>query len=356
VWFVEDSDDYPACYDPARAVVDTDPEYGLAFAADAFARLGLGERWAYHDAHAGAWRGPAASHAGATAAGADVVLNLSGVNPLRDWAAAVPARVLIDTDPVFTQIRHLQDPAARALAAQHTHFASFGENVGLAGCTIPDDGMPWRATRQPVVLDAWPVVPAPPGAPWTTVMQWESYPAREHAGRHFGMKSASFADYVDLPGTAPARLQLAVGSESAPRDMLRSRGWEVVDPLIPTRDPWTYQRYLAASAGEFGVAKHGYVAASSGWFSERTAVYLASGRPAVVQDTGFTRWLGADAGVLPFTDPAGARDALARAAADHPRQCRAARAVAAEYFDSDRVLSALLDAASGTPVAPEGAA
>ena len=212
VWFVEDSDDYPGCYDPVTHGVTTDPSAGLAFAARAFARLGLAERWAYHDAHAGRWCGPAAGHAAATVAAADVLLNVSGVNPLRDWAARVPRRVLVDTDPVFTQIRHLTDPAARARAAAHTHFATFGENVGRRDCTVPDDGFPWRPTRQPVVLDAWPVAPAPAGAPFTTVMQWTSYAAREYAGRRYGMKDLSFAAFEDLPSHTPAPLELALGS------------------------------------------------------------------------------------------------------------------------------------------------
>jgi hypothetical protein len=349
VWFVEDSDDYPGCYDPARGVMDRDPTYGLAFADRAFARLGLGERWAYHDAHAGSWHGPAASHARAAVEGADLLLNLSGMNPLREWGERVPRRALVDTDPVFTQIRHLSDPDARARAARHTHFFTFGENVGQVGCTMPDDGLAWRPTRQPVVLDAWPVTPGPAGGAFTTVMQWESYAARQHAGRRYGMKAESFADYLDLPARTGERLELAVGSESAPRAMLAERGWRVRDPLAPTRDPWTYQEYLAGSKGEFGVAKHGYVAARTGWFSERTAAYLASGRPAVVQDTGFTRWLDAGAGVLPFTSPDEARDALARAAGDYARHCRAAREVAAEYFDARAVLPALLAAAGAPP-------
>lgn len=350
VWFVEDSDDYPGCYDPrAGSALGTDPTYGLAFAAAAFDRLGLGGRWAYHDAHRGAWHGPAAAHARATVRAADVVLNVSGMDPLREWAERVPRRVLVDTDPAFTQLRHLRDPAARALAARHTHFVTFGENVGRAGCTIPDDGLPWRPTRQPVVLDAWPVTPAPADGAFTTVMQWESYAAREHEGRRFGMKGESFAPYLDLPRATGERLELALGGATAPREALAARGWRLADPLAVARDPWSYQRYLGGSKGEFGVAKHGYVATGSGWFSERTAAYLASGRPAVVQDTGFTRWLDAPAGVLAFDTPAGAADALARVAADHAHHCRAAREVAARYFDADRVLDDLLDHASGSP-------
>ncbi len=342
VLFLEDSDDYPSCYNPDRGVTDTDPAYGLRFAGEAFARIGLPDRWAYYDAHQEAWRGPAAGRLPAACAEADLLLNVSGINPLRPWLADVPARVLIDTDPVFTQVRHLTDPAAAELARGHTAFFTFGESLG-PGSTCPDDGLPWRPTRQPVVLDQWPAIPPAPGAPYTTVMQWDSYAAREYGGSRFGMKSESFGPYVDLPARSGRPLELALGSPGAPREMLREQGWRLRDPLAVTRDPWTYRRYIQASRGEFSVAKHGYVAAETGWFSERSAAYLASGRPVVVQDTGFSRHLPVGRGLLAFDAAAAAVDALEAVEADYPAHCRAARALAEEYFDSGRVLQRLLD-------------
>ena len=352
-WFVEDSDDYPGCYDPTTYACGTDPAYGLAFAAAAFARLGLADRWLYHDAHAGRWHGARAADADALCRSADLVLDVSGVNPMRPWLRAVPARALVDTDPAFTQIRHLTDPDARARAAEHTAFFTFGENAGRPGCIVPDDGFPWRPTRQPVVLDAWPVTPAPARGRYTTVMQWESYPACEYGGRRYGMKAEAFGSYADLPRRTPHPLELALGSASAPRAALRAAGWHVRDPGPLSRDPWTYQRYLARSRGEFAVAKHGYVASRSGWFSERSAAYLASGRPVVVQDTGFTDWLPAGAGVLAFSTPDEALAALDEAEGRHAFHARAARDLAAACFDARVVLPRLVDEALGSlPTAP----
>ena len=345
VYFIEDSDDYASCYDPSRDRVDADPSYGLRFAADTFERVGLAERWAYYDAHTGRWLGPAGARAVAICSGADLLLNLSGVNPQRPWLEPIPARVLVDTDPVFTQIRHLTDPAARALALWHTAFFTFGENVGAPGCAIPDDGLPWRPTRQPLVLDAWPVTPGPPCGRFTTVMQWDSYAAREYGGRRYGMKSASFAPYLDLPAHSGAVLELAIGSSSAPRELLAGKGWALRNPLEPTRDPWTYQRYIRASKAEFGVAKHGYVVSHSGWFSERSAAYLASGRPVVVQDTGFSAWLPVGAGVLGFATPEQAIEGIAAVDRRYDMHCQAARGIAEAYFDARVVLLDLIAAA-----------
>jgi hypothetical protein len=352
VYFIEDSEDFASCYDPERDLMDTDPKYGLRFAADTFAAVGVGDCWAYHDSHTRNWHGPAAGRILDACAGADLLLNLSVANPLRPWLRDIPVRCLVDTDPVFTQIRHLSDPQALAQARQHQVFFSFAENLGTGRAAVPDDGLPWRPTRQPVVLDAWPVGPGPAGGKFTTVMQWDSYPARNWRGVRYGMKSASFEPYLDLPEQAGPVFEMAVGSPTAPRDFLRSKGWAMRDPLAVTRDPWTYQRFLQDSKAEFTVAKHGYVVSRSGWFSERSAAYLASGRPVVSQDTGFSDWLPADEGVLPFTTPAEALAAVEAVNRRYAAHCAAARALAAEYFDARKVLPALLEAAlSPAPVA-----
>ena len=345
VYFLEDSGDHPSCYDPATDATGPAPEYGLRFAARAFARLGVGERWAYHDAHESRWLGPCASRVPDLCSSADLLLNVSGVNPLRPWLSEVPARALIDTDPVFTQIRHLVEPEARDLAARHTAFFSYGENLARGQSAAPQDGLPWRPTRQPIVLDAWPVTPGPRSGKFSTVMQWDSYPPQEYAGQHYGMKSHSFGPFLDLPRRAGPVLELAVGSASAPRGLLREKGWSLADPLEITHSPWTYQRYIRGSKAEFAVAKQGYVSARCGWFSERSAAYLASGRPVVVQDTGFGAWLEADAGVIGFTTADEALAGIEEVSGRYELHCRAARELAAEHFDARAVLGRLIEEA-----------
>jgi hypothetical protein len=345
VYFLEDSDDYPCCYDPNRQELGVDPSYGLRFAAQAFDRLGFADRWGYYDAHTARWLGPLVDRARALISTADVLVNVSGVNPLRPWLLEVPARLLIDTDPAFTQVRNLTAPSDYAEALRHTALFSFGENIGRASSSVPDDGLPWRPTRQPVVLDCWPVTVGPADGAFTTVMQWNSYPALEYQGRRFGMKSASFWPYKNLPTLTAQTLELAVGGEWVPRDVLRENCWQVRDPSELSRDPWTYQAYIQASKAEFAVANQGYVDTHCGWFSERSAAYLASGRPVVVQQTGFSDWLHAAGGVLAFHCPdeavAQVEDVLGR----YSFHCSEARAVAEAYFEASKVLSRLLDAA-----------
>ena len=346
VLFLEDSGDDPwACYDPQRCVTDENPSYGLQFARDTFARIGLADRWAYYDALASRWHGPAAESVVDFCRTADLVLNLSGANPLRDWVSQIPVRVYIDTDPVFTQLRHVSDSARLERAKQHTAFFSFGGNFTRSDHLIPGDDLPWQPTRQPVVLDAWPVLPAPDTGAFTTVMQWDNTlqnVPRNFKGLLFGRKSDSFEAYKDLPQLTSTTMELALGGEAAPRDELRRKGWRLVDPLKITETPWTYQEYIQESKAEFSVAKHGYVVARSGWFSERSAGYLASGRPVVVEETGFSNWLTRTGGILSFTNSQEAAAAIEEVSARYAFHCRMARALAEEYFDSNEVLSFLL--------------
>ncbi|MFC1776785.1 hypothetical protein ACFL3I_05535 [Pseudomonadota bacterium] len=343
VYFFEDSDDFPSCYDPNRHVTDTDPRYGLGFISKSFDQLNLDDRWAYYDAHIGKWHGPAGTHALDICSSADLLLNVSGVNPMRPWFLNIPKRALIDTDPVFTQVAHLTNTSALERAERHTSFLSFAENIGSANCTVPEDGFAWQPTRQPVVLDQWPVTVAPSEGAFTTVMQWDSYKSVENNDVHYGMKSESFEHYLKLPKRTNSKLELAIGSSNAPRELLESHGWHLRDPLEITRDPWTYQNYIQNSRGEFSIAKHGYVISHSGWFSERSAAYLASGRPVVIQDTGFSDWMNVGEGVWAFNSPDEALKGLSLINDHYGLHCEAARTLAEDVFDSSVVLGKLLD-------------
>ena len=343
VMFMEDSSDEPACYDPSRHVVDADPTFGLAFAGKAFDRVGLGDRWCYHDAHTSRWHGPMGDAAIGFCRSADLLINVSAVNPIRVWTAEIPIRVLVDTDPVFTQVRHLTEPARMSAARLHNRFLTFGENIASGHSLVPADGLPWRPTRQPIVLDAWPVHPPALDGAYTTVMQWDSYPVRTYDGIEYGMKSRSFDDYLDMPQRVSPQMSLALGGAEAPRDRLADHGWLVSNSLDASRDPWVYQSYIQSAKAEWSVAKHGYAVGRCGWFSERSACFLATGRPVVVQDTGIGRIYPTGSGMLTFSSLDEAVDAIRSVEADYARHCIAARQIAEEYFASNRVLTQMLD-------------
>jgi hypothetical protein len=180
---------------------------------------------------------------------------------------------------------------------------------------------------------------------FTTVMQWDRYKAREHDGIHYGMKSRSFEPYMDLPCCGNFKLEIALVSKSVPRERLQSSGWLLCDLLEVTRDLWTYQRYIQKSKAEFSVAKQGYVLTHSGWFSERSANYLASGRPVLVQETGFSDWMATGTGVIAFNNPDEAVAGLEQISRSYASNSEAAQALAREYFDSTKVLTSLIERA-----------
>jgi hypothetical protein len=185
------------------------------------------------------------------------------------------------------------------------------------------------------------VYPPKADAPLTTVMQWDSYPTREYNGRMYGMKSLSFGEYFDLPRRSAEVIELAMGTANAPRQKLREAGWLLRDPLEVTRDPWTFQEYIGSSKAEFAIAKHGFIVSNSGWFSERSAAYLACGRPLIAQDTGFGTWLPDSMAILPFRSPAEAIGALKSLNEGYARRCREARELAEQCFSHEHVLGTL---------------
>lgn len=341
VLFVEDSDDYPACYDPCTYGFGVDPGYGLGFIKTSFDGLGLRDLWAYFDVHTNQWHG--AKNAEDFVKGSDLLLNLSGANPLREWSLHVPKRVFVDTDPAFVQIRHLTDKKAMELAKNHNVFLTFGENFGNEDCLIPDDGFDWKPTRQPVVLDVWQASGGNKDGNLTTVMQWDSYEKVLYHGREYGMKSTSFAPFLEMPLQCSETFEIAVGSANAPFELLVQNGWNVLESQKVTESIWTYKDFVENSKAEFSVAKHGYVESKSGWFSERSAVYLASGRPVITQETGFSKFIETGKGLMSFSDQLGALDAIERINADYDLHCSEARRVAEEFFGHEHVLQNLLE-------------
>jgi hypothetical protein len=342
VLFLEDSEDYPSCYNPEKNEISSDPSYGLNFIKQIFEKHGMSGQWAYYNAHNNQWYGLSQKLVSDYCRTADVLLNISGVNPLRTIVVQIPKRVLIDTDPVFTQIRHLTEKDSLITAIHHTHFFSFGENFGKKFCTIPDDGFKWLPTRQPVVLREWKTTEAKIHSPWTTIMQWDSYKIRKYEGILYGMKSQSFRPYFNLPQSTKEIFELAIGSATAPKEKLLLNGWQLKDPLIITKSTESYQAYINESKAEWSIAKQGYVISKSGWFSERSACYLASAKPVLVQDTGFSQNLETGKGLLCFTSFEECLSAIEAINSNYQKHCNWSREIATACFDSDIVLNDLL--------------
>jgi hypothetical protein len=231
---------------------------------------------------------------------------------------------------------------------QHDVFFTFAENIGAPDCRVPNAVFDWIPTRQPIVMNCFRGARVPVAnrrRTFTTVASWESAEGGPTVdGVAYGGKNVEFERFIDLPTQVPVPLELAL-SGRPPRERLVRHGWRLVDSYEVSRDPWVYRRFLAESSGEWSVAKHAYAASRSGWFSCRTACYLALGVPVVVQDTGFGRSIPTGEGLFAFATLSEAADAVAQVAGDPERHGRAAEDRAAEYFDSDKVLSRLIERA-----------
>jgi hypothetical protein len=281
---------------------------------------------------------------------ADLLINISGM--LRDerLLESIPVRAFLDLDPGFNQVWHVtgEDMGLDL----HTHFLTVGQSLGRDDCPIPDCGRTWIPTLPPVALDRWPLEPAPPRRDaFTSVGHWRSYGSLEYEGVHYGQRAHSLRQLIDLPERSESFFQLALGihpDETSDLEALRGHGWELIDPYEVAGDPHSYAEFVRGSKGELSVAKSGYVASRSGWFSDRSACYLASGRPVVAQETGFSDFLPTGEGLLAFATAAEAADVVATVEADLDRHATAARALAEEHFDARRVLLRLLDELGGS--------
>jgi hypothetical protein len=339
VHFVEEAGWKDACFHPATVTVGNDPATGCALVEDLFVRHGLSGRWTFVGLDGQVWGRPREEVA--RWAKDAPLLSLSDVSWLPEFAEC-PVRVYIDEDPGFPQMRTATGETGwRAKLDKYDIHATYGENIGLPECPIPTIGYRWTATRPPIVPDLW-ANSLLPGREWTTVMNWQSYANVMWRGVEYGQKDREFRRIESLPSDTAEALEVAASAPETVREDLQRAGWRVIAALDASRTLDVYRDYIRGSRGEFSVAKHTYVATSSGWFSDRSAAYLASGRPVVLQDTGFSRHLPTGEGLFAWTDIASAAEALEQAAADLPRHADAAQRLVDEYLRYDVVLPRLL--------------
>jgi hypothetical protein len=280
---------------------------------------------------------------------AALLVNISGHLSFDPLKARFRTRAFVDLDPGYTQFWHAQRLAEPQLRDHH-HYFTIGENIGQARCTIPAGDIPWRPIRQPVVLNEWPVAPHK-GAAFTTVASWRGpYGRVAHDGHVFGVKAHEFRTFAALPARTGQAFEIALDVHPADRrdvERLQDYGWTLQDPQLVAGDPATFRQYVQESAAEFSVAQGIYVETQSGWFSDRTTRYLASGKPVLVQDTGFSRAYPVGLGLVTFRTLDEAACGVRAIASDYDAHSRAARAIATEYFDSDKVLRTLLGGVGG---------
>ena len=338
VFYIEDTGE--CVYDPVQNTRSTDPSYGTSYIHAALEPFGLGDRWTFVN-YDGSYHGRDADAVRRYCADADLFLNLSGGSWFwRDEYARIPRRAFIDSDPAFTQLSIAKNEDWYVnFFRGFTHLFTFGANIGTPASSVPVGEFQWHKTWQPVVMPLWRTNTPPLGDRYTSVMSWTIESFTDVGGN----KDIEFLKFLDLPARTGPRFELAV---NGPERLLQQHGWATVPAMRVSLTPGGYRDFIQSSRGEFGVAKHTYVSTRSGWFSDRTECYLAAGRPAIVQDTGWSAHLPSGEGLIAFSTIDEAADAIVRVDADYARHAARASEIAEAHFEANRILSSLVERTS----------
>ncbi len=360
VYYVEDSGAPP--YDARHDSIATDARANVAALAAAMRRIDFADRWAYWDALTGDWYGMTKARVDGLYGSAEVVFNVCGATRPRDEHKRGARLCYVETDPVYEQMRVANgDADSIAFLAAHDVLFTYGELLGTPRCRVPIERFRWVPTRPPVVLDWWSGAAQGAGAAsrragavedvarcFRTIATWENKGKDvEFRGETYRWsKHRNFLSVLDVPRLAGVRFELAMDPiDAAIRADLAARGWQLVDPRPLSADLDAYRDFIRGARGEFTVAKDIYVRPRSGWFSDRSACFLAAGKPVVTQETGFSAVVPSGLGVVGFDDCAAAVAAVRNVADAYGAHAAAARELAAEYFAAERVLGRMLDAA-----------
>ncbi|MQA73296.1 MAG: hypothetical protein GEU88_02905 [Solirubrobacterales bacterium] len=333
------------CVDAAGSPSSFRASANLEYLARVMERFGLADRWTLLYDGGREVAGRDRTEAIELARRSVLLLNVMGFLDDEEILAATPLRVFLDIDPGFGQIWQALD--LDHPFAGHDRYLTVGARVGAPDCAIPTGGIEWLPTLAPVELSQWPQSPVR-GSRFTSVVSWRGpFGPLEYEGRTYGLRVHEFRRFLELPARTRASFEIALDIDEADavdRRRLEDHGWMLVDPRAAAADPWRYHDYVQRSSAELMIAKNLYVDTRSGWFSDRSACYLASGRPVLAQDTGFSELLPCGEGLLCFSTldeaAAGAEGILA----DPRRHGRAARELAREHLAADRVLPRVLAA------------
>ena len=334
------------CFTANRRRCSLEESFNLRYFLDVMERFGLNRSFALSCNNNERWIGLSRQQVVERVRNSAIFLNIMGYFTDHEILSLAPLRVFLDIDPGFGQMWY--EMGLADVFQGHDRYVTIGENIGSSNCSIPTCGLKWITTRQPVVLDYWMnhAVNGNGGDRFSSVVSWRgAYGPLVYQGKTYGLRVHEFRRFVQFPRLSGCPCELALDidpGELSDIGLLQSNGWSLVDPKTAVSDPCTYQAYIQKSRGEFMVAKNIYVDTNSGWFSDRSICYLASGKPVLAQDTGVKEVYPNGRGVLFFASLEEALIAAEEVSRNYAVHAHAARKLAEEYFDSDKVLSALV--------------
>ena len=343
-YYVEDSGRW--VYDPVLNDLSPDAGRNVQSVARVLEEHGFGERWAFRGHYPGGrCYGLSEAELRQLYRDAEAFLNVTGAQEIRDEHLHCRRRIYVESDPFASQVKVATGDASTiaALDAHDTHF-TFGENLGNPDCLVPVERFTWLPTRQPVVVDLWRHAGAADAAPYTTITTWHNTgkDVTYKGDRYYWTKDREFEKVLDLPTRRAVEFELAARVDDSARQRLQAHGWRQRDSVAISTDLTQYRDYIQRSRGEFTVARDQYVRPRTGWFSDRTACYLAAGRPVITQDTGFGKFMPTGRGLFAFTTMDDVLAAVDAIESDYAGHCRAASEIANEYFGAEKVVGSLM--------------
>ena len=341
VYFVEKAAYPNACFDPIRQVMSDDCSHGITVLRQLLVQWQLDTKFCFVDA-AGNYHGMDRKSIEEVFSKADLFIDMGTHGAWLAEATTADFRVLVESEAAYTQIK-MQVALDKGQSTQtYDAYYTNGLNIGTSASTAPLAGISWRHVINPVVPRMFSTGPPPPGAAFTTVMNWQSHETVKFNGVHYGQKDIEFRKFELLPSLLDVPMEIAVAGRGVPRERLSSRGWQLREAHNITRSVESYWDYIRSSLGEFAVCKNIFVATNSGWFSDRSAAYLATGRPVVMQATGFESYLPCGEGLFAVRSPAEAAEAIQSIVAHYSLHSQVARKIALEYLDAKIVLGRFL--------------
>lgn len=342
VYFVEKYGYPDSCYDPEKGIMSDDCGYGTSVVSDLLARHGLAGRWCFV-ARSGDYHGMTKREIEAVFRSADLFVDMGTHGAWQEESTCAAQTAMVDGEPGFTQIKMANNHAEGMPLPVYDHYFTTGKNIGRKGNPAPDLGISWRYLYHPVDTDLFNPVPTVRGAPYTTVMNWQSHqPIRFH-DKVFGQKDLEFVHFLSLPKRVRAPFELAISGKNVPKEKLLESNWKVLNAHHITRSFDSFRDFITYSRGEFSVCKNVFVANKTAWFSDRSAAFLASGRPVVLQETGFSQFLPTGKGLFAVSTLEEAITAIEAIEADYSLHSIAAREIAQDVLESGIVLKGFLD-------------
>lgn len=346
-YYVEDSGRY--VYSPKLGDFPEDASDNIAAIAPLLEGHGFDGKWAFRGAYEGGQcYGMSEGELMQLYRDADAFLNVTGAQELREEHLAIPRRIYVESDPFKIQVLAAQgDPSVIEMLNQHDTLFSFGENLGAPDCPVPVVGYHWLPTRQPVAIDLWSNPYGFNGEAYNTITTWSNKGRQvEYQGEtYYWTKDREFMQVIDLPRRCNVPFEIATEVGADVQQLLRSNGWRQVGAVPVSESMASYRTYIQQSRGEFTVARDQYVRPHTGWFSDRTACYLAASRPVITQETGFKKVMPTGKGLFGFSNMDDVLAAVDTIESDYEGNCRAAREIAEEYFAAERVVGSLMERA-----------